>query len=421
MDEIALDDVGHSSSTVQLRGDYLNHASRAGFVLEKEKDFTNLAAPTISRLGELLGLYKQEIVEKLAAEISKIEDLMRANKRSQALYEHNHLAYRLFLFKRRGPKSGFYIRPYKNGDELAINELFKEVFKKDQSDLWGWKFMSRGAPSYAILAFRDERLVAQYTGLSRDFSENGRIISGVHICDVMVHPRARGQMKLDGAFVSTAKTFIERNVGENKRFQFSYGFPNRRVLALAMRLGLYEKVTPLFLFYRQKLRNYHKTMWSLAPFLSWQWPCVDELWKQMQKDFANGVIGVRDSAYLKWRYKEHPENSYFFLGLKKRFQRKLTAVAVVRRVGDRGIIVDVLARKKHFLLLVRLAEAYLSRMGISQVEVFLSGGFRYVMDNSGFELTETDITVPRIIWAGDRPVQEIKDRLFLMIGDSDLY
>jgi hypothetical protein len=125
--------------------------------------------------------------------------------------------------------------------------------------------------------------------------------------------------------------------------------------------------------------------------------------------------------YIRWRYLEHPKNNYLFFGLKKRFQAKLTAVAVVRRVGDRGIIVDVLAKKEHFSLLVRLVEAQLSQMGVGQVEVLISGGFRYLMDSSGFASTETERTVAQLVWRGVRPVAEIRDRLFLLSGDSDVY
>ncbi|MDH3690787.1 MAG: GNAT family N-acetyltransferase [Gammaproteobacteria bacterium] len=421
MDEIALDDVGNSSSTVQLRAEYLNHASRAGFVLEKEKDFSALAAPTTSLLAELLGRHRQEIVDELEIDAAKIVQLIRTNMHYFTLYQKHHLAYRLLLFRHRGPRSGFYIRPYQEGDELAINQLFKIVFESDHSDLWWWKFRSRGERSYAMLAFRDRELVAQYTGLSREFVENGEKISGVHICDVMVHPKARSQMKLDGAFASVAKTFLERNVGVGRRFQLAYGFPNRRVLRLAVKLGLYEPVTPMLSWTREELRLHQTGVWRMKLLSPPDLDRLDKLWSKMAKDFKDGIIGVRNSAYMKWRYQDHPQNEYLFLGLANRFLGTVTAVAVVRVLEDRALIVDAICEKKRFCRLVQLVEDYLGRQAVRRIELLLSRGFKYLMNNSGFDYTETEIIIPRYRLMDLYPVQQIEDKLFLMIGDSDLY
>jgi hypothetical protein len=304
-------------------------------------------------------------------------------------------------------RNGIYVRSYQAGDESAINQLFEVVFGSNQSSLWWWKFRARDESSHAVLGFRGQELVAQYTGLSREFVENGRTISGVQICDVMVHPKARGQMKLDGAFASVAKTFLERNVGAGKRFELAYGFPNLRHLKLAAKLGLYEAVIPMLSWSREELRSGQAGgTWKIRLLSPTDLNRLDKLWSKMAEDFKDSIIGG---------------NQDLLLGLAHRFIGTVTAVAVVRVLEDRAIIVDAICQKKRFSRLIELVEDYLGKQSVRCVQLFLSGGFKYLMTNSGFDCTETEIIVPRYKLTNLYPAEAIKDRLFLMIGDSDLY
>jgi hypothetical protein len=303
---------------------------------------------------------------------------------------------------------------------VQINELFRRVFGHDQSDIWNWKFRGRGYKSHAILAFRHDRLVAQYTALPRTFLVYCREVAAAQVCDIMVDKSARGQRKLDGPFAGTAKTFIEMFMG-NGKIEFAYGFPSARHFKLGARLGLYEEVSSFWNYGRTGLRACNSLLWRMLPVSSVE-KIVNVLWKKMRVDFQNDAIGVRDADYIKWRYVDHPRFAYRFFVLNHRFGNRPKALAVVRVSNGCATIVDILGPKRFFGVVVRLVEGQLSAdENVARVEIFISGGHRGLIDECGLVANETEIVIPRIVLDGAPCVSGLRDRLFVMAGDSDLY
>ncbi len=421
LDQMAVDTEEGRHAMHPPRRSYLEHAENSEFFLDTEEDFTDLAAPTKQRLCDLLCGYRADLLRDIGISDEKIDALIGANEKCWELYRSEYLVYRALLFRRRRIRETVQIRPYRIGDEVAIDRLFDGVFHGSLSGVWKWKFLHKSNKSFAILAFRRNELVAHYTGLPRTFIEGGKIVAGVQVCDVMVHASARGQMKLDGPFASTAKSFIRRYVGQDKQFQLSYGFPSRRHLRLATTLGLYDEVTPLMLYFREKPRKYRRLGFSIDEIKTTRAAEIDRLWNAMRQDFHDDILGVRDSDYIEWRYLRHPVHQYKFLGIKRFGGQRSTAIAMVREMGDRVVVVDILAKRGWFGEVMRFIEAYCANIGVPRIEVFISGGFAGLFKGIGFDCVETDISIPRIRWEGDRPIGELRDRLYITMGDSDLY
>ncbi len=333
LDKVSLNSTGCTYSSISKRKTYINQAQRAGYDLVEEKDYTSLVASYTHRIIEKLQQYRSKVNYEECNESQIIASLIDMYSLHKGLFNNDEIAYRFLCFKRSGVRSGAYIRPYRDGDKEKINELFQNVFQQDQNHIWDWKFCVRNSKPYAILAFREGKLIAQYTGLQRDFYIKGKKVSSVQVCDIMVDKGARGQRKLDGAFAGTAKTFIEMYMGKNKAFEFSYGFPSRRHLKLGIILGLYDEVCSFWSFGKTDLRSYKSFAWHIKPCTDWpltkRW--LSHLWKKMRDDFKHDALGSRDIDYMKWRYKDHPVYNYLFLILKIRTLPTPKAIAIVRR------------------------------------------------------------------------------------------
>jgi hypothetical protein len=413
-----------SVPAMRYRNSYINHAQRAGFDLIEEYDYSHLVVPYTARMITLLQEYRsaQGTDSNRQAEIA--DALLKIYQRERALFETSHIAYGLLSFKRSASREGLYIRPYRNGDEWQINELFQRVFEQDQTDTWSWKFRACGHSSYAVLAFQGNKLVAQYTGLARTFLMRDREVAAVQVCDIMVDKSARGQRKLDGPFAGTAKTFIGMFMGQGKIFEFAYGFPSARHFKLGARLGLYEEICSFWNYGSEPLRSCNNLLWRMRPVIG-VGPLlriVGLLWKKMRVDFQHDAIGVRDADYVKWRYVDHPRFRYRFLVLNHLLSSRPKALAVVRVSDECATIVDILGQKRFFGLALRLVEDHLrSDENVTRLDMFISEGYRWLIDACGLVATKTEIVIPRIILDGAPCVSELRDRLFVTAGDSDLY
>jgi len=325
------------------------------------------------------------------------------------------------IFERNPNKTGAYVRPYCDGDECDINKLFNTVFHKDHTKIWKWKFRHSDVNPCIFLAYQENDLVAQYAGIPRYFQYMAQPIHGIQICDIMVHPKARLQMKTDGVFSSVTKTFLEEYVGKDKRFKIAYGFPNLRHLKLAIRLGIYEEVIPLL-----RLRSTDLTLRphsrSPAKKLKDYDPAVfTSVWEEMDKSFYGSVLGRRDFPYANWRYLRHPSNKYLFLGLQSRWLKKVRGIAVLVIQNNTATLIDIICPKKLIPELIGSIESYLRNHSIVTLEIMVTGGYSQLFSDGSYEITHSGIVIPRCPWQDDTYISDYKNRLFLMLGDSDLY
>ncbi|MDH5552977.1 MAG: GNAT family N-acetyltransferase, partial [Nitrosomonas sp.] len=112
-------------------------------------------------------------------------------------------------------------------DQEAFLSLFESAFGHAiPTSLWTWKYGHQ--TNYGVFAYIDNKIIAYYGGLPRQFSLNNKTLSAVQICDVMVAPNMRGILTRKGPFMLTAETFLSTQIGSNKPYQFAFGFPTER-------------------------------------------------------------------------------------------------------------------------------------------------------------------------------------------------
>jgi hypothetical protein len=116
---------------------------------------------------------------------------------------------------------------------------------------------------------------------------------------------------------------------------------------------------------------------------------IDDLWGRASREHS--VIGVRDSAYLNWRFNMRPDASYVCLAAADS-EGKIIGYLVYRIIEQEGArwgyIVDFLSEgdpSRTFAMLVRHAEERMTRDDVKAIVCFIAKApFRQVLRREGF-------------------------------------
>lgn len=308
----------------------------------------------------------------------------------------------------------YHIRNYRPGDERAIVELFGVVFGGTMTESrWRWKYTGTGVTSpLAQLAFDPAgRLVGHAGAIPLRGWRRGQPSPFFQVCDVMVHPGARGRLGGQNLFTQLARTLLA-GLAERWPEAFAYGFPGRRPFQLGEYARVYGEVERAVAV-RRPARLGGWPLMSVQP-LAWDDARLDRLWAGLASGFALALI--RDRDYLRWRYATHPVHAYQLLGL--RLGTRLLGWAVARRESERWLVVDLLLRR----CWLRLALAALDRAalasGVSESVIWLPRGWREV---AGESMEPTEVVVTHMVWASRMPTVEVRDRLYYTMGDLDIF
>ena len=296
--------------------------------------------------------------------------------------------------------------------------LFEEIFLiKMSKDFLKWKY--RDAKELGMGLTHESKLVAFYGAMPRDISYEGTLIKAVQIGDVMVHPSQRSAFTKKGAFYKVALSYINEKIGKNKDYSLAFGFPSKRAYMLGKRLELYEAVDSLvelswditnsknFIIYKAREFNMSDIKW------------VDVIWRKMQKSLKGSLVGVRDEKWLKERYLNHPL-PYTVLTIQSLFSTKATAFAVLKEHQDGNIeLVDLIIDTYVIPSALKAIFSYYRKKNKKRVFCWITQSHSFLYDKAEPHTHNLDITIPFITYRSCMDIAKIRDRWFLMSGDTD--
>lgn len=309
-------------------------------------------------------------------------------------------------------------------DGAAMRELFATVFGNDLTpELQAWKY-SRGV---GLGLWRGGQLLAHYGGWSRDLRAFGEPLRGCEVCDVMVAAQARASLARGGAMRRITASFLEQQIGWNLPHDVGFGFPTWRHFALAQRLSLYEAV--------DRLTALH---WSAAPRrqLPLQvepvdpaqllpggsaWRDLERVWSDMQAGFAASVLGVRDPTWVHYRYGTKPGHHYEMRLLRSPLSRRPRGAVVWRQHADHLELLDLVAAPRQFGALIELVRGAAAASGVGLVKAWVTESHaRLLADACAPQRVEAlDVIIPANAHSPGMPPDQLRDRWFLMGGDTD--
>jgi hypothetical protein len=214
------------------------------------------------------------------------------------------------------------VRPYRDGDEDSVLDLFNLVFAEGHSARdrahWEWEFLRNPAGNQVVLGIAsDGRVVAQYACLPAVVHLRGeRVMVGQGI-DSVVHPDWRRGLKREGAFLKVARYYFE-HYGIPEVNAFGYGLPNEKAYRIGVRmLGYVPIAAPLptlarNLFDRDELADAAdlgapREALHVVPVDRFG-ADADGLWQRLAAEHPMAI--VRDAKYLNWRFLDCPSVDY---------------------------------------------------------------------------------------------------------------
>jgi len=321
---------------------------------------------------------------------------------------------------RRSPRISRWILEHSSAKNLAeLQSLFRVSFGSDfAADLWMWKY--GGARGRSVVARHNGRMVAHYGSMIRAVSYFGKPGTGLQICDVMVDPRERGVLTKKGAMFLIAVTYLEIYLGLRGN-TLAYGFPTRRQMTLAERLGLYAEVAQMV-----------EVRWTAKPrprtgvrsnVLVGRGDSerrrVDRLWRRMEEDLRDAIVVVRDWEYIKYRYFDHPQQDYTVICVRHRLSRRSIGIVVLKREADQCELVDIVAPLCSLGRLIEEARSVAAQWGAPSVCCWITRHEAWRFTALEGSVKPLDISVPTNIWVDGPSVQQLSNKWWLMSGDTD--
>lgn len=287
------------------------------------------------------------------------------------------------------------IEPVGVGDQNGLFDLFARCFGvAPNPKVWQWKY--GGDLGVGVVAREDNHLVAHYGALIRRVLFEGEGGWALAPMDVMVAPEKRGILaKQNGLMAQTARHLFERHFShEKKTCRLAMGFPTRRARALGAKLGLYTDGSivdelswrPRRLRWRERLTM--QSVWLDNGCLD-EW--VSPLWQVMQTDFRDLVIGVRDAAWIRYRYFEHPERKYRVLGLQKRLGKRKLGVAVIHEHSEGALeCMDLIAPRSMMPQLIIMLRYYCDTSKWTRLYIWVNRLLRETLMTPDVEVFDRD-------------------------------
>jgi hypothetical protein len=321
-------------------------------------------------------------------------------------------------------ESDFEVRPYRPRDYAAVSTLFADIFKQPMSTAFhAWKY--RPGKGCAVLVFKDDELVAHYGGVGADIVLRGKDSTAVQIVDVMVKPSVRQAVRKTSPFFLAVTQFGERFVGYERPWLLAYGFPNERAMRLGVHMGFYALVG------RMVELVWNSAAAARAPRPWWQLDTLtrdnvasytktlDALWARMRRDLTQACAVIKDAAWLRWRYFEHPERDYQVTLVRNRLTGRALGLFVCRPEGERSFLLDLVAPKAHLALLIGLAAHEAQRRQLPTLVTWCSQGFLDWLPHVKATVTELPIVTPaNMLTPGPAP-DSLRNLWWLLPGDTD--
>lgn len=334
-------------------------------------------------------------------------------------------------------KTAFVIRPYKPGDEIAINEMFNEVFHQNRSlEHWYWKYRDNPYGSYKIaLAFApDGTLAAHYGGYPVKLlfcsDKRKQEFMAYQLGDKMTRRAFRSVGFGKNSLLALTFREFQRNF---KDALFGYGFGTHHSLRFGLLILDYVDVGPVPFRKVSVNRLWQKVELSaLRRLLSMrkvrEVDALDKEWDDFFEKVAPSYrfLTKRDSEYLKWRYIDRPDRPYLILSVIK--GSRLSGWSVFFREGNKMIWGDALF-EPHDIESVRIMFFHLLKSPYSQGVETVEGWFSLrpawwnrILDSLGFdrgsEPSNLHFTGPI---TDLEALSMLKEDFFYTMGDSDLF
>ncbi|RYF84113.1 MAG: GNAT family N-acetyltransferase [Comamonadaceae bacterium] len=323
--------------------------------------------------------------------------------------------------------SGLQIRLIETAADVArLRAGFREVFGGDISPaMLHWKYGEGRGRMWGAFADSGD-LLAHCGVMYREVLAEGKSWRIAQLGDLLATPaRLDGLSRKQSAFFQLIDTVLASVRDDRNPDALCFGFPSDRAMRLGERLGLFASIDQVHELTLQALPARRLNWWHMqrltheeaaAPsFLQH----AQRLWTRMAQDLGRDLVGVRDAAYLRHRYLDHPEHAYVLCCVRPRWGAPV-AWAALRKQGGNYELMDVVAAREHRLTAVQVLRRHLSELQGAALTLWLTQGqLKDIPSSMGFESVALQFRIMANPRSSGGDAQRFAGRWWLTSGDTD--
>ena len=319
------------------------------------------------------------------------------------------------------------IRPFASGDEAQLMRSFSEAFgavdpgfEPWSAARWRWQFLENPAGTRLMAAFDAEgRALAQYAGVPQRARLDGERVYFTQSVGSFCLPEARG-LGHHSLFVRTGFEYAKEYVSPGGD-AWTWGYPVLPARRIGERSLGYERV-------RQQMMLLAEPSAINAPVSSAEVTETGEFTEEVDGLFErlaprHPAVCERESRWLDWRYRRHPEHRYRIAMAHQAGALKGYAVARAQDFqGERRLVVcdwwcEEAAEGSLLAWLADVAE----EAGVASVAACFAhaGAELQEWQTAGFQVAPTDLILSGRSHTRRAPFW-FAPRWFTTLGDSDL-
>lgn len=313
--------------------------------------------------------------------------------------------------------------PLAAGNEELIRPLFKEVFGHEiSSALLQWKY--GGGRGLSWVGWGQDGHPLVHCGLSfRTALVGGRLQRIAQLVDLMASPRAHGGIsRRQSPFYKLVVPLLASLATAENPGAWAFGFPSDRAMRLGERLGVFKAIDQMYeLTFPPKpvryLGGYHFIrVFEVSGENGWK---LQRLWEQMAADFDEGIVGLRDTAYLRKRYLEHPEKQYELYLVQSPWLRRQLGGFIVWRNGASVELMDVITPLRAVPRIVEAAREWLYRNTCSELKLWLASSHVDLLTGQAASVTPLEFRIMANPFTPLEELHHLDHRWWLTSGDTD--
>ncbi len=245
----------------------------------------------------------------------------------------------------------FVIRPYRDGDEAAILELFPACFHVARGeDHWRWKYRDNpwGKLKISLALSPENELAAHYASFPVPFWRHGRRTLALQMGDTMTSPAfRRAGAGRSGLLVRTVRHFFALH--RDGACGFFYGFNTGSIQRFCLWCIGGSELGPVGYWTRdlETAPGWSAPGWRPGRYRVERVTAVGPAWDRFFARVAPryGFLVHRGARWLDWRYLRCPDADFVLLAARR--WGRLVGWCVFRRREDRLVWGDALFDPRH--------------------------------------------------------------------------
>jgi len=331
-------------------------------------------------------------------------------------------------------RESFVTRAYRDGDEIAILDLFARSFphapRTREHFEWKYRRSPFGNERISLTFAGDGRLVGHYCGYPVVFYDRGETFAAHQIGDTMTDPAVRHVGRGPSSILGrTARhfydTFCAGQVG------FNFGFNVANIQRFSMRFLGSDRVESVTYRMRDLRANPFMPITRMQRLMrGYQLELVtktdarfDELFARVAKEY--GFLLKRDARYIQWRYLDAPDEPKYFVVAIRRFG-ELCGWSAFRIRERRLLWGDALFDPKHLGAMDVLLRHVVPQYPVDVIEAWFPPRPIWLdraLQSLGFETKPDpqDLGYMCVPFVKTDASARIAESLYYTMGDSDLF